>query len=435
MRIVGGNVCTPEGIRRDCDIVIKNGKLSLEPAIQNTSSDVVDATDRFILPGFIEIHTHGAGLFEFMKGRYDLKTRTFQQSEEIYQQELPRYAHIRSSTGVTNLYLGTAASPLENLQFCFKQLKNYIDSPGNGKDGTRIAGGLLEGAFFNPKMGGAQNIKFTTKPNMDYFERVNETGVIRLVNLVPDFGEISYQMTETLTKKGISVGAGHTDATYDQFKRSIDSGLKYGIHFLNGPISGSYKQFNGGGGIEAGLRNPIYAEMITDGIHIAPWYVLDVMNRKGEDRIMAISDAMFFSQSSGVREFDLNGICGRIDDTGRYVYVVGRERLTLYSSIVTMDTAFSNLISWLTVDIEGAWTKMHHKLSLDQAVPVAAKCCATNIANMLKWHGGDDLEAGEITNGKWADLVIGKITGQPGNFKLIVDQVYVRGQKVFDRTV
>jgi N-acetylglucosamine-6-phosphate deacetylase len=267
---------------------------------------------------------------------------------------------------------------------------------------------------------------------MDYFEKVNETGVIRLVNIVPDFGDDSCQLTEYLTKKGISVGAGHTDATFNQFQQAMAKGLKYCIHFLNGPISGSFKQFNGGGGIEAVLRGSIYAEMIMDGVHIAPWYILDVLNRKGADRIMAISDAMFSSQADGVRDFSINGINGRVDDSGRYVYVVGREKLTLFSSVLTMDVAFSNLVSWLTVDMEGAWTPMHKAKTLNDAITIAGKCCSTNIARMLKWQGGDDLESGEITNGKWVDFVVGKITGQPGNYKLDVKKVYVRGVKVYD---
>ncbi len=196
---------------------------------------------------------------------------------------------------------------------------------------------------------------------------MNESGIIRLVNLVPDFGEASYRLTEYLTKKGISVGAGHTDGTYEQFRRATEAGLKYAIHFMNGPTGGSFKAFDGGGAVEAILREDIYAEVIMDGIHVAPWYVREALARKGIDKIMAVSDAMFSSQAQGVRDFTINGIQGRVDDSGRFVYVVGKERRTLFSSVLTLDVAFGNLLSWLTVDTPGVWTRMHPAISLEEA--------------------------------------------------------------------
>lgn len=435
MRIFGGAVCCPDGVRRDQDIVIDGGRIKVTPSssVPPSGEETVDARGLFVLPGFIEIHTHGAGLFEFTMGRYNLDTREFERSEDIYAEEFPRYAARRASTGATGIYPGTWSSSIEQQQFCFRQLKRYMDSPGNGQDGSRMLGGLLEGTFLNSKMAGAQNPKYFFKPSADIFDQMNDSGIIRLANVVPDFGEESCRLTEYLTKKGISVGAGHTDGTYDQFKRAMEKGLKYCIHFMNGPISGSFKQFNGGGALEAVLREDLFAEVIMDGIHVAPWYVLDVLTRKGPDRVMAISDAMFASQAQGVREFTINGIHGRVDDSDRFVYVVGKERLTLFSSVLTLDKAFSNLVSWLTVDSEGAWTRKHPAMSLNEAVTTAAKCCATNIVRMIKHRGGDDLETGELTAGKWADLVLAEITGRPGEYRLAVKQVYVRGRKVWEK--
>ncbi len=139
--------------------------LRARPRPEDRPEETVDAKGSYILPGFIEIHTHGAGLFEFTMGRYNLATREFEASEDLYAEELPRYAKRRASTGVTGLYLGTWASPIAQQQFCFRQLKKYMDSPGNGTDGSLVLGGLLEGAFLNPKMAGAQNPEFFLKPD------------------------------------------------------------------------------------------------------------------------------------------------------------------------------------------------------------------------------------------------------------------------------
>jgi len=432
MRLTGGTICGGNGCLRDRDLVIRNGRIALEPAGAESGrqEETTDVTGLYILPGFIEIHTHGAGLFEFTMGRYRPADGGFDRSEAVYSEEFPRYTHLRALTGTTGLYLGTWASPVEQQQFCFRQLRRYMESAGNGRDGARILGGLLEGMFFNPAKAGAQNPAYVLKPDIDLFNRVNESGVIRLVNVVPEYDELGNRLIEYLTKKGISVGAGHTEATAEQFKRSIDKGLKYVIHFLNGPIGGSFKAFNGGGGIEAVLREDIFAEIIMDGIHVAPWYVRDVLKRKGVDRVMTVTDVMFSSQAEGVKEFTINGITGQVDDGGQFVKVKGKPSLTLFSSLLTMDRALGNLVSWLTVPIEGVWNR-HEAMTLEEAVTTAGRCAATNIAAMLKLHGGDDLESGEIKDGNWADLVVAELTGQPGDYRLEVKQTFVRGARVF----
>ena len=235
MRIVNGILCCRDGLRRDTDIVVRDGRMFLEPADrQRQDDDIVDAKGAYVLPGFIEIHTHGAGLFEFTMGKYNPRAGKFDSSEAIYRENLPKYLHLRASTGVTGLYLGSWAAPIERQLFCFEQLKRYLAGDTNGKDGSRVLGGLLEGTFINPANAGAQNPKYVFNPDIELFEKINEARIIRLVNVVPDFDDDSCSLIRHLRDQGISVGAGHTAATYDQFKRAVANGLKYCIHFLNG---------------------------------------------------------------------------------------------------------------------------------------------------------------------------------------------------------
>ena len=428
IRLINGIICGRDKLIKGHDLIIRQGRIFLEKKSDRAAEETLDLNGSYVLPGFTEIHTHGASLFDFIAGRYEPETGSFQSSPEIYQEELPRYARLQASTGVANLYLGTWAAPAKQLRFCFEQLKKYLDSGRNGKDGSFIRGGMLEGAFFNPRMCGAQNPDYVLPPEREKFDEMNESGLIKLVNIVPDCGEASCRLIRDLTERGISVGAGHTNATADQFRAAIDQGLKYSIHFLNGPTGGSYKSFDNGGAVEAILQDErIYAELILDGFHVNPAYVRDVLERKGADRVIAVTDAMFASQAKGVRDFRMSGVPGRISEDGKYAYVVGKKPLTLFSSVLTMDVAFANLLSFLTQEMKGVWQRRHQAVSLDQALLIAARLCATNANDMLKMHGAEDAQTGSIEEGKWADLIIADIKGKPGNYHLEIHKVFVRG--------
>lgn len=429
MKLVNGIICSRDKLIKGRDLFIRQGKISLKKQGEGVSESVIDLKGSYILPGFIELHTHGAGLFEFTAGKYDPKTKSFRSSPEIYQDELPRYVRLRTSTGVTSLYPGTWAAPIKQLRFCFGQLKRYMESNCNGQDGCVIRGGLLEGSFFNPEMCGAQNPAYALRPEIKTFEEINKSGVIKLVNIVPDYGEKSCRVIKHLTKKGIAVGAGHTKATAEQFKAAIDSGLRYVIHFLNGPTGGSYKPFNKGGAVEGILRDDrIYVELIADGFHVNPAYLRDVIERKGPRKVIIITDAMFISQSKEVTDFKSGGIAGRLSDDGKYVYVVGKKPITLFGSLLTMDVAFGNILSWLTREMQGIWYHCHKAMNFEQALLATARMCVTNVCDMLKMSKAEDLGTGAIEDGKWADLLVADIKGKPGNYRLSVRKVFVRGR-------
>jgi len=386
----------------------------------------------FIFPGFVDIHTHGAGLFDFSAGRYDVETNSFQSSADIYQQALPRYVNLRTRTGVTSLYLATIAASIDQLRFCFEQLKEYMDSGNNGKDGCVIKGCLLEGTFANARMCGAQNPDYILSPDINKFNELNQSGLIKLANVVPDYGEDAFKLIKALTEKGIVAGAGHTNGTADQFKIAADNGLSYIIHFLNGPTGTSFKPFDHGGAVEGVLQDDrIYVELIADGFHVNPDYMRDVIERKGVDKVIAVTDAVFVSQAEGITDFEMGGIAGRVSGDGKYVYVVDSEPLSLFGSVLTMDKAFSNILSLLTKDMQGVWHRNHKAMDFDRAVLAAARMCATNPCDMLEQHGAEDTQTGSVKEGKWADLLIADVKGQPGNYELDVQKVFVRGSEVF----
>ncbi|HNQ35439.1 MAG TPA: hypothetical protein PKN80_05160 [bacterium] len=429
-----GRFCTPQGIRPNLSLEVRGGRIAgLFPVGRGNRKPVetIDLQGRYLLPGFLEIHTHGAGGFELTAGRYRPERGAFESSGRIYRQELPLYCRRRASTGITGLYLGTLAAPVKRLQFVFRQLADYMESAGNGRDGCLVHGGLLEGTFMLPEFCGAHNTDYIYPPDIELFKRINESEIIRLTNVVPDSGTPALKLIRHLARRGISVGAGHTNASHRQFQLARRAGLKYIIHLLNGPTGHSYKVFEGGGALEAALAEPFHVEIIADGIHVNPLYVRDILARKGPGKVMLVTDSMFPSQAGLINHFNVSGIAGGINHKGRYAYVIGKKPITLFSTLITMDQAFGNLLSWLTVEGPGIWHEKHPARPFNEALAIVSRCCSANIAAMLKEGGGDDLETGELAAGRWADLVAAEITGRPGRYRLRVREVYVRGRRVW----
>jgi N-acetylglucosamine-6-phosphate deacetylase len=424
VQLKGGFVVTDQGVERT-DIILRDGRISLAGE-KERCDQLVDITGKYVVPGFVDIHFHGYNLFEFTSGLYDVESETFDNSPAAYDQGFEMLSNTLIKFGVTGLYVGTWASPLENLKHCYAQLHRYLSSR-NEQTGTRIMGGLLEGSFLNPRMAGAQNPDYVLEFDADSFERIEDKGTIKLANVVPDFGRPSYELTEYLAGKGIVVGAGHSNATCEQIMEATKAGLKYFIHLTNGPTGGSYKPFHGGGAIEAVLKSDeLYAEQILDGYHVNPAYVRDILKRKSADKIIGITDSLF-AAGSQIRQFTSGGVRGAVSEDGRYFQVVDKSN-TLFSSNLTMDRGFANLLNWLTIDMQGIWNRLHNALELEQALITVAKVLSTNPCVLM---GLDKEGYGSIADGAKADLCVLDIIGSPGDFKVTVESTIIDGRIVY----
>jgi N-acetylglucosamine-6-phosphate deacetylase len=289
MILKGGSIVTPKAVLQK-DLLISDGLIhfmdgasggglpaGISPrSVKKAGVPVRDIQGKYVVPGFVDIHFHGYRLFEFTIGLYDPETAGFDSSREAYTRGFRMLRGLLPSFGVTGLYVGTFASDIENLERCFRHLREYLKesekeiSAGPGR-GTRLHGGLLEGTFLNPAMSGAQNPELVFEPSIKTFDRIKDQGIIRLANVVPDSGKTSCELIRSLTERGVIVGAGHTDATADQVYDAVEAGLKYIIHFTNGPTGGSYKPFGGGGAVEGILSSDdLMVELICDGYHVNP---------------------------------------------------------------------------------------------------------------------------------------------------------------------
>jgi len=427
LRLRGGMVCTPQGLLADVDVVVDGERIrAIEPTASAGDEEVIDAGGCFVLPGFVEVHAHGARLFEFTAGYFQPGSGEFDGSEESWHRGLPAYARFLAQTGVANATVATWAAPVGQLARAYAFLRDYMDSDGNGRDGARLLGGNLEGTFINRDMAGAQNPARVLDPDPATFDAINRAGALRMANVVPDGGEPALALIDHLRRVGVVAGLGHTSATAEQVGEAVRHGTRYCVHFTNGPTGGSYKPFHGGGVIEAVLQTAeLYAELIADMHHVNPAYVRDIIARKGTRRVMVVTDQMFATGAAEVSRFDIGGIGGIVSEDRSYVFVEGKPN-TLFSSVLTMDVGFSNILSLLTRDMPGIWHERHEALGVEEALTATVRMCATNAAEML----GIDADTGSIEPGKRADLVVAAIDGGPGAWRLSVRRTLVGGVEV-----
>lgn len=420
-----GFLVTPRRVMRS-DIALRNGRIEFISG-QTAFDNVMDISGKYVVPGFVDIHFHGYNLFEFTIGLYDPKTDTYDSSRAAYEQGFDMLSRKLAEFGVTGFYLSTWAAPIKTLKLCYGRLADYLSMASDVSAGARLLGGGLEGTFINPDMAGAMNPDSVFEPAPHVFERIEDRGTIKLANVVPDAGRRSCELTKYLTDKGIVVGAGHTNATCRQVADAIKAGLKYSIHFTNGPTGGSYKPFDGGGAIEAVLQfDELYAEQICDGFHVNPAYVRDIVKRKGVDKIVGVTDCTFVA-GSDLKQFSVAGVRGAVSDDGSYFYVVGKPN-TLFSSNLTMNRGFANLLNWFTTDMQGIWNRWHEAMELEKALVATAKIFSTNACRLT---GLEKQGCGSVVDGAKADLCVLDITGSPGNYKVTVESTIINGDTAY----
>ena len=233
----------------------------------------------------------------------------------------------------------------------------------------------------------------------------------------------SFDDSEEAFSKGISMLAmekarqGVTSAFPSAFAAPIENlqaCLKYLKKFMESKANGLQGAFLHGAFLEGTFISPDFLGAQS------PGYVF-----KPDIKIIAVTDSMFVAGSNKVREFEIGGVKGMLNDNASYIAVKGKAN-TLFGSVITTDKAFSNLLSWLTRKMEGIWIRRHPALDLEKALVSMAKIFSTNSCNML---GLDS--RGVIEKNKQADLTIGSISGEQGDYNFKAEHTLVKGRIVF----
>jgi len=416
-----GLVVTPKGVFKR-DIAVKNGYIAeVSPSIE-ARGEVLDCDGCYVVPGFREQHMH------------DINGLTKHPDDP---ERVGRVAKALIAHGVTAFNLATSAMPMEELLTYLKTCKAYMGSEENGVEGARLEGAYVEGTFINRACAGAQPPDFIVHPDepeaKDMLDSMLETGAVKLVNIVPDFGT---ELIAYAVSKGVIVGCGHTRAPARLVEEAFGKGLRFIVHMTNGAMGQSFKPFDGGGAYEAALTLPLYVELITDGYHVDFRYVSDIIERrirKGRmHEVVAVTDQAFPIRSEIPRgEFRFfSTVCfkhpteevlvtrGYLDESGAVRPVPPN---TLCSSLLTMDRAFQNLVNMFTVRHSGFMIDVEAR-SLEEAVWITSQFTSTNSARL---EGLAD--RGVIEEGKVADLTVLRVEGEPGCYKVKVEATVVGG--------
>ncbi|MDR2039404.1 MAG: N-acetylglucosamine-6-phosphate deacetylase [Bacteroidales bacterium] len=237
---------------------------------------IVDAKGKYISPGFIDLHTHGAGNSDFMDGTVD-----------AYLTAVERHA----VHGTTALYPTTLASTYEELIHTFEV---YEETITKNTKGATMMGLHLEGPYFSMNQRGAQDPKYIRNPEpKEYLSALHATRHIKRWSAAPEL-KGSKEFAEALSVRDILPAIAHTDAVYEEVLPAFDWGFTHITH-LYSCTSGVTRRnaFRYAGVIEAAYLIPeMTVEIIADGVHLPASLLKLVYQIKGPGKIALITDSM-----------------------------------------------------------------------------------------------------------------------------------------------
>lgn len=275
--IINGRIIQDYEILSGVNLVLEDGRIAgLAEAVPEDSA-VFDAQNRYVSPGFIDLHTHGAGGHDFMDG-----------TEEAVKGAC--LEHLRH--GTTAIVPTTLTCPLEELNRFFEAYRTVKKGWNQGPD---LLGVHLEGPFFSPAQCGAQDPRYLKRPKPEEYLPILEAGggdIIR-VSLAPEL-DGALELGDVLRSRGIIAAVGHSDADYSQIAEAVAHGFSHITHLYSGMSAlhrvGPYRVL--GVTESAYLFDELTVEIIADGKHLPPELLRLILKCKPHDKVCLITDSM-----------------------------------------------------------------------------------------------------------------------------------------------
>ncbi len=322
----------------------------------NQKINITDVCGQYISPGFIDIHIHGAGGSDTM----DLKISALQTISASV-----------AKGGVTAFLPTTMTMQKEKI---YKALDNIRYAMSEEAIGAKIIGAHMEGPFISEKYAGAQKKDFILKPDFNLIEE--HLDLIKIITLAPEEDEDFKFIKKVKESSDIVLSMGHTNADCETALEAINAGVNNATHIFNAMPQLHHRAL---GPLGATLKSDISYELIADTIHIHPFIFQILLNAKGADKMILVTDSMRAAYTKegvwelGGQKVIVKNNCARL------------ENGKLAGSVLSMNKAVFNILK-------------HTDLNICQAVALAS----INPARLLNI----DEAKGSIKTGKDADLIV-----------------------------
>jgi N-acetylglucosamine-6-phosphate deacetylase len=308
-------------------LIVEDGRIS-ELASRSAKelpagAQVADFGDATLAPGFFDIHIHGGAGVDVMRAAPS---------------DLPRMGQFLAKHGVTQYFPTTVAAPLDSTYVALERLADAIEVAeklGGTSARARPLGIHLEGPFLSHKRRGVHPPEYLVAPTLPIFERLWQAarGHVRMMTIAPEIPGALEVITEA-ARRNVCVSIGHSDATLPEAKAGVNFGARHATHTFNAMRPLDHRD----PGIIAEVLTDerLTADMVVDGIHVAPAVVKLFLHEKGVERAVLITDAISATgmpdghYQLGPIEVDVKD--GRCTSNG-----------SLAGSVLTMDRAVRNV--------------------------------------------------------------------------------------------
>lgn len=363
--IVNAHVVSPGVDLENAVVVVEDGRIkSVRKGPASAKADknntIVDVRGQYLMPGFIDVHTHGALGYDFC---------------DADEKAVFEFARAKLQEGVTTVLPTTLTVSHDELVRAAKNAKKYADS---GMPYAKVPAIHLEGPFINVKCCGAQNPKYVRRPDIKEVKAIAKVYPVKLISYAVE-SEGGAKFAKECFRAGVVPSCGHTGAKFADLKPAYRNGLRHMTHFCNQMTPLHHREV---GMVGAGfLVEDLNTEVICDKIHLCPDMLRLIFTRRSLEHIQMITDSLRCSHCRDGYAFEMGGL--------KVLLKNGEARLVEGGNL-----AGSTL--WMGIGLKNV-----HDVT---GIPLKdlVRCTSWNQAIELGW--GKDL--GKVEKGYVADLVV-----------------------------